>query len=161
MSPSDEIFDNCFSPSKDSLFLRGTEQGRSSTFWRGDGTPERWARVSTWFSSWKSVLLDSSFSSWNIFFLCLPICWPYKATDLKSHRDVSFLLGIWKEVLQSKWVDAMTVSVIQLARALTFLGDVNVGGLVWVQLPAVTLSRCGILNTKLLVALPVPQLPHQ
>lgn len=55
----------------------------------------------------------------------------------------------------------MTVSVIQLARALTFLGGVNVGGLVWVQLPAVTLSRCGILNTKLLVALPVPQLPHQ
>lgn len=82
MSPSDEIFDNCFSPSKDSLFLRGTEQGRSSTLWCGDGTPERWARVSTWFSSWKSVLLDSSFSSWNIFFLCLPICWPYKAADL-------------------------------------------------------------------------------
>lgn len=58
-------------------------------------------------------------------------------------------------------VDAMTVSMIQLARALTFLGGVNVGGLVWVQLPAVTLSRCGILNTKLLVALSVPQLPHQ
>lgn len=35
-------------------------------------------------------------------------------------------------------VDAVTVSVIQLARALTFLGDVNAGGLVWVQLPAVS-----------------------